>query len=134
MIVKLELVTIKNDILEVPNLKLVFLTFERSEIWQNLEKKKKRVPALQGIKPGLPDSQVAMYTTIPQSLAVKSKGEIRTNCNFFQISKLTSYIHMYLELVTIKNEIFKVPNLKLVFLTFERSEIWQKLESALISP
>ena len=36
---------------------------------------------------------------------------------------------MILELVTIKNEILKVPNLKLVFLTFERSEIWQKLQS-----
>ena len=39
------------------------------------------------------------------------------------------YWMVRLELVTIKNEILEVPNLKLVFLTFERSEIWQKLKN-----
>ena len=38
---EIELVTIKDAILKVPNLKLVFLTFERSEIRQKLKNKKK---------------------------------------------------------------------------------------------
>ena len=38
----LELVTIKNEILKVPNPLLALLTFERSEIWQMLKIKKKR--------------------------------------------------------------------------------------------
>ena len=39
----LELVTTKNEILKVPNPLLALLTFERSEIWQKLKKKKKRL-------------------------------------------------------------------------------------------
>ena len=53
----------KNEILEVPNLKLVFLTFERSEIWQNLEnKKKKGIQFFRGLNP---DSLIHRQLCLP---------------------------------------------------------------------
>ena len=66
--------------------------------------------ALQGIEPGLPDPQAAMYTTVPQSFAVKSKGEIRTDCNFCQISLLSKVRKTSLRLGTFKISFLIVTN------------------------
>ena len=70
----------------------------------------KKVSALQEIEPGLSDPQTAMYTIIPQSLADRSKGEIRTDCNFCQISLLSKVRKTSLRLGTSKISFLIVTN------------------------
>ena len=108
----LELVTIKNEILEVPNLKLVFLTFERSEIWQNLKNKKKRRPS-QLYRGSNPDHLIHRQLCLPlyhKHLLEWSNGEKRRHCNFCQISLLSKVRKTSLRLGTFKISFLIVTN------------------------
>ena len=114
----------KNEILEVPNLKLVFLTFERSEIWQNLKNKKKRV-SFQLYRGSNPDCQIHRQLSLPlyhNYLVKQFKWEIRPDCNFCQISLLSKVRKTSLRLGTFKISFLIVTN---------SSSIGSKIETSL---
>ena len=102
----------KNEILEVPNLKLVFLTFERSEIWQNLKNKKKRV-SFKLYRDSNPGCQIHRQLSSPLyqiHLINNCNREIRQKCNFCQISLLSKVRKTSLRLGTFKISFLIVTN------------------------
>ena len=108
----LELVIIRNEILEVPNLKLVFLTFERSEIWQKLKNKKKRL-SFQLYRDSNSDCQIHRQLSLPlyqNHLINNCNREIRQDCNFCQISLLSKVRKTSLRLGTFKISFLIVTN------------------------